>query len=117
MPLRRSFKTNPLLIIKGPIAAPTMRTAADAMEFDVAREFPSPEQMQSADVLVFFQTGSWGTKRAEAMDAYFQRGSGAVYLHWAVNGDDHVTDYSKRIGLASLGGRIASTATMDLSTG
>ena len=81
-------------------------TAAEATEVEVAWEFPSPEQMQSADVLVFFQKGSWGTKRAEAMDAYFQRGGGSVYLHWAVNGDDQVSEFSKRIGLASWGGKI-----------
>lgn len=81
-------------------------SAADATNIEVAWEFPSPEQMQSADVLVFFQKGSWDTKRAEAMDAYFQRGGGAIYLHWAVNGNDQVSEFSKRIGLASWGGKI-----------
>ncbi|MBM3965950.1 MAG: hypothetical protein FJ308_12940, partial [Planctomycetes bacterium] len=81
-------------------------SAADSTEIEVAWEFPSPEQLHSADALVFFQKGSWGGSRAEAMDAYFQRGGGAIYLHWAVNGDDQVSDFSKRIGLASWGGKI-----------
>ncbi len=40
------------------------------------------------------------------MDSYFARGGGAVYIHWAVNGDERVADFSKRIGLASQGGNI-----------
>jgi putative heme-binding domain-containing protein len=81
-------------------------TAADAVEIETAWEFPSAEQLQSADVLLFFQKGSWGPDRAQAMDAYFQRGGGAMYIHWAVNGDDEVTEFSRRIGLASWGGNI-----------
>jgi type 1 glutamine amidotransferase len=62
--------------------------------------------MDKADVLVFFQKGSWDPKRQESMDKYFARGGGAIYLHWAVNGSDQVVDFSKRIGLASWGGKI-----------
>lgn len=40
------------------------------------------------------------------MDAYLERGGGAMYMHWAVNGSDQVADFSKRIGLASWGGKI-----------
>jgi putative heme-binding domain-containing protein len=81
-------------------------TAAPRVDLRVAWEFPSPEQIERADVLVFFQKGSWDNVRAKAMDAYFARGGGAIYLHWAVNGSDRVEDFSKRIGLASWGGKI-----------
>ncbi|MFN6399623.1 MAG: ThuA domain-containing protein [Planctomycetota bacterium] len=81
-------------------------TAAPEVDLQVAWEFPSPEQIERADVLVFFQKGSWDNVRAKAMDAYFAQGGGAIYLHWAVNGSDRVEDFSKRIGLASWGGKI-----------
>lgn len=81
-------------------------TAAEAVTVEAAWEFPSEEQMKQADVLVFFQKGSWNAERARSMDAYFERGGGAMYMHWAVNGSDQVADFSKRIGLASWGGKI-----------
>jgi type 1 glutamine amidotransferase len=81
-------------------------SAAEGVDVEPAWEFPSDAQLSHADVVVFFQKGSWGGERARAMDAYFARGGGAVYLHWAVNGDDQVADFSTRIGLASWGGRI-----------
>jgi type 1 glutamine amidotransferase len=81
-------------------------TAAEDLEVQVAWEFPEPDQIEQADVLIFFQKGSWDQARARAMDAYFERGGGAIYLHWAVNGSDRVEDFSKRIGLASWGGKI-----------
>ena len=81
-------------------------TAAENVSVEAAWEFPNATQMEKADVLVFFQKGSWDPKRQESMDAYFARGGGAIYLHWAVNGNDQVGEFSKRIGLASWGGKI-----------
>jgi hypothetical protein len=81
-------------------------TAAESLDVEVAWEFPVDQQLATADVLVFFQKGSWDPIRARAMDRYFGRGGGAIYLHWAVNGSDRVEDFSKRIGLASWGGKI-----------
>lgn len=80
--------------------------AAPDVDVQVAWEFPADDQLEQADVLVFFQKGSWDDARSKAMDAFFARGKGAIYLHWAVNGSDRVTDFSKRIGLASWGGKI-----------
>ncbi len=80
--------------------------SAPNVEVSAAWEFPSEEQLHSADILVFFQKGKWDDTRAKAMDSYFARGGGAVYIHWAVNGDERVADFSKRIGLASQGGNI-----------
>jgi type 1 glutamine amidotransferase len=80
--------------------------AAEQVTVEAAWEFPDAEQLEGADALIFFQKGSWNAERARAMDAFFQRGGGALYLHWAVNGDDEVQGFADRIGLASWGGRI-----------
>jgi putative heme-binding domain-containing protein len=81
-------------------------TAAQDLDVQVAWEFPSEDQISQADVLVFFQKGSWDETRAMAIDTFFARGGGAIYLHWAVNGSEQVSDFSKRIGMASWGGKI-----------
>jgi putative heme-binding domain-containing protein len=82
-------------------------SAAQNVNVDLAWGFPNQEQLDQADVLMFFQKGAWDDERQKSMDAYFARGGGAVYLHWAVNGDDRVADFSERIGLASRGGSIS----------
>jgi len=81
--------------------------AADNIIVSTASEFPSDEQLASADVLLFFQKGSFADPRPAKIDAFLARGGGAVYIHWAVNGDDQVQDFSRRIGYASWGGRIS----------
>jgi len=82
-------------------------SADDNVSVSTATEFPSDEQLAAADVLLFFQKGSFEPDRPAKMDAFFARGGGAVYIHWAVNGNDQVQEFSKRIGYASWGGRIA----------
>lgn len=80
--------------------------AAEEVNVELGWDFPSDDQLTSASVLVFFQKGDWNDQRQQKMDAFFKRGGGAVYIHWAVNGNDRVSDFSKRIGLASKGGSI-----------
>jgi putative heme-binding domain-containing protein len=80
--------------------------AAAEVDVSAAWEFPSDQQLSSADVVVFFQKGAWDDRRQTKMDQYLSGGGGAVYIHWAVNGDDRVSDFSRRIGLASRGGSI-----------
>ncbi len=80
--------------------------AAEAVHVDAAWDFPDDDQLAAADVLVFFQKGDWNDQRQSKMDQFFDRGGGAVYIHWAVNGNDRVGDFSQRIGLASKGGSI-----------
>ena len=82
-------------------------SAADNVTVSTATEFPSDEQLASADVVLFFQKGSFAESRPGKLDAFLARGGGAVYIHWAVNGNDQVQEFSKRIGYASWGGRIA----------
>ena len=75
--------------------------AAENVSVTQAREFPSREQLAAADVLVFFQRGSFADRRPQEMDAFLARGGGAVYVHWAVDGRDQAAEFSRRIGLAS----------------
>jgi type 1 glutamine amidotransferase len=73
---------------------------------DTAQEFPSQEQIDANDVLVFYQRGRWDDTRAAAIDPFLARGGGLVYIHWAVDGQGGQDEFAKRIGLASLGGGI-----------
>jgi type 1 glutamine amidotransferase len=73
---------------------------------DTAYDFPSAEQIDNADVLVFYQRGRWDDDRAAAIDPFLARGGGCVYIHWAVDGQGGQDEFAKRIGLASWGGHI-----------
>jgi len=85
---------------------PRLLKQAPNTEVETAWEFPSPKQIEWADVLVFFQRGRWNDERAAAIDPFLARGGGAVYIHWAVDGQGGQEEFAKRIGLASLGGSI-----------
>ncbi len=82
-------------------------SGADNITVTTAEEFPSDEQLAAADVVIFFQKGSFADQRPEKLDSFLARGGGAVYIHWAVNGNDQVQEFAKRIGYASWGGKIA----------
>lgn len=82
-------------------------SSADQVQITSVHEFPEDELLSEADVLIFFQKGSFAEQRPEKLDRFLKRGGGAVYIHWAVNGNDEVQEFSRRIGLASWGGRIA----------
>jgi type 1 glutamine amidotransferase len=71
---------------------------------ETAWQWPSAEQLATADVLVFFQQGVWNADRAKDMDAFLARGGGAVYLHYAVDGGKDAPGFAQRIGLAWQGG-------------
>jgi type 1 glutamine amidotransferase len=73
---------------------------------DTAWDFPSHEQIDEADVLVFYQRGQWDDERAVAIDTFLSRGGGLVYIHWAVDGRGQQGEMAKRIGLSALGGQI-----------
>jgi type 1 glutamine amidotransferase len=79
---------------------------ADKVEVVTAWEWPAADEFRQADVIVFFQHGDWDGKRAADIDAFLERGGGLVYVHWAVDGRDHAADFARRIGLASVGGKI-----------
>ncbi|MCP4858190.1 MAG: hypothetical protein GY903_27220 [Fuerstiella sp.] len=77
-----------------------LRSAA-GMSVSTAMEWPTGEQIQKADTIVFFQKGSWNDERAEAIDAHLAKGGGLVYIHWAVEAGEHAPAFAQRIGLAS----------------
>lgn len=78
---------------------------ADDTAVETAENWPSEQQLQTADVLVFYQQGSWTADRAKDMDAFLSRGGGAVYIHYAVDGGADAPGFAQRIGLAWQGGR------------
>jgi putative heme-binding domain-containing protein len=72
---------------------------------DTAWEWPSDEQLAAADVLVFYQRGTWTPERAKDIDAFLERGGGLVYIHYAVDGGQDAPGFAQRIGLAWRGGQ------------
>ena len=78
-------------------------STADQTDVSTAWEWPSKEEFAKADVMVFFQHGNWDDKRAVDLDAFLARGGGAVYIHWAVDGQKNGKEFAKRIGLAGMG--------------
>jgi putative heme-binding domain-containing protein len=73
---------------------------ADDTKVTTATDWPSREQFKSADVLVFYQHGTWTPERARDVDAYLARGGGLVYIHYAVDGRADSPGFAQRIGLA-----------------
>lgn len=82
-------------------------SGAEQVNVATVREFPDEQQLEAADILIFFQKGSFSIRREIEFDKFLKRGGGAVFIHWAVNGNDRVQQFAQRIGLASWGGRIS----------
>ncbi len=72
----------------------------EAVHISTANPWPSADQLKSADVLVFYQDGSWTPDKARDIDAFLHRGGGLVYIHFAVDGGSDPSGFAKRIGLA-----------------
>lgn len=73
---------------------------ADGVKATAAWEWPSVEELKTADVLVFYQRGSWDAQRARDIDAFLARGGGLVYIHYAVDGRTDPAGFAQRIGLS-----------------
>jgi putative heme-binding domain-containing protein len=71
----------------------------------VADDWPTSDNLKSADVLVFYQQGKWTAERARDIDAFLERGGGLVYIHYAVDGGADAPGFAQRIGLAWRGGQ------------
>jgi type 1 glutamine amidotransferase len=84
----------------------TLLGSAPNVEVETAWEWPSEEQLESADVMLFYQRGSWNEERAAQIDKFLARGGGLVYIHWAVEAGPQAEAFAERIGLASDGGRL-----------
>lgn len=74
---------------------------ADGVIVDTAMEWPTAEQLATADTIAFFQKGSWNAERAKAIDDHIAKGRGLVYIHWAIEGGAEAPAFAQRIGLAS----------------
>ena len=75
---------------------------AEGVTVDVADVWPSPEQWQRANIIVFyFWNHDWSAERFAQLDAYLARGGGAVALHAGVISDNDPEELAKRWGLAA----------------
>ena len=67
-----------------------------------AWEWPTEEQFQNANVLVFyFWNHDWSAERYRQLDEYLARGGGVVLLHAATIADKEPEQLAERIGLAA----------------
>jgi putative heme-binding domain-containing protein len=80
-------------------------SAGDDITVGTAWDWPSADDLKAADVLIFYQQGTWTPERARDIDAYLKRGGGLMYLHYAVDGGKNAPGFAQRIGLAWQGGR------------
>jgi type 1 glutamine amidotransferase len=80
-------------------------SAGTDITVSTAMDWPSADELKTADVLVFYQQGTWTPERARDIDVYLKRGGGLVYLHYAVDGGKDAPGFAQRIGLAWQGGR------------
>jgi type 1 glutamine amidotransferase len=77
----------------------------ETVQVSTAEPWPGADDLKSADLLVFYQQGSWTASRARDLDVFLRRGGGLVYIHYAVDGGADPTGFAERIGLAWQGGR------------
>ncbi len=78
---------------------------ADQVKVSAAFGWPSAEQFATAHLIVFNSNNpGWSLARAAELDQFLQRGGGLIYLHYAVDGHEHVEALSERLGLAWRGG-------------
>lgn len=83
----------------------TLLSLADQVAVSTAEIWPSPKQIQSADIIVFYSDNpGWNAVRAKELGDFLDRGGGAVFLHYAVDGHQAVEELAQRIGLAWRGG-------------
>ncbi len=73
---------------------------SDQTQVTTADNWPSVDELRTADVIVFYQQGRFTPERAKELDAYLARGGGLVYIHYAVDGGDDAPGFAQRIGLA-----------------
>jgi type 1 glutamine amidotransferase len=75
------------------------------VKVSTAWEWPSPEQWQTAQVIVFYSNNPrWNSARGAELDAFLARGGGLLFIHYAVDGHGEVEALAKRIGYAWRGG-------------
>jgi type 1 glutamine amidotransferase len=79
---------------------------ADNVHVELASGWPGAAQLAKTDVVVFYSNNpGWTKEAAKELEAYLNRGGGAVYLHYAVDGHRAVDELAGSIGLAWRGGQ------------
>jgi putative heme-binding domain-containing protein len=74
---------------------------AEGVTVATSNGFPSQAQLDGADVTVFYSNNAgWNLGAAALLDRYQQRGGGAVYLHWGIEGHKDAAALAERAGLA-----------------
>ena len=72
---------------------------------DTANAWPTPEQFDKADVIVFYWNyQAFNEDNGKDLDAFLEKGGGLVYLHYAVDATQNPKALANRIGLAWKGG-------------
>ena len=94
-----------MTILSGNSAGRVCWAWLEKVQVTTAWEWPTPEQLETAHVIVFYSNNpSWNKSRAGELDVALARGCGLVYLHYAVDGHGDVEALAERIGLAWRGG-------------
>lgn len=87
----------------------------DNVVVSTAEAFPAPEQLERADVAVFYNANpGWNAEKAAALDRFHEKGGGAVYIHYAVDGGKDPAGVAERVGLAFTFGSKFRHGEMDL---
>jgi len=77
-----------------------------ALSVENAWEWPEPEQLASADVLVFyFWNHDWSSRRLRELNEHLKKGGGAVFIHSACIADQRPEVLAGSIGLSAQPGR------------
>ena len=75
---------------------------APVVKVSDAWDWPTPEQFQQANLLVFyFWNRAWNAARLAQLDGFQARGGGVVLLHSATIGNDQADLLAERTGIAS----------------
>jgi putative heme-binding domain-containing protein len=83
----------------------TLLRLSDQVTVTTAERWPNADQLARAQVIVFYSNNpDWNPATARDLDAFLQRGGGAVFLHFAVDGQKNPDELAQRIGLAWRGG-------------
>lgn len=78
---------------------------ADQIEITQVSQWPSQEQFNEADVILFYWNyPEFNEENGKQLDAFLQKGGGLVYLHYAVDATENPEALANRIGLAWKGG-------------
>lgn len=73
----------------------------ETVAVETAGAWPSPSQLQTADVVVLYSNNpSWNADKAAELDGFLARGGGLVLIHFAVDGHKDASALADRIGLA-----------------